>query len=212
MEIIMTDNDPSLLERITDESRRSFLKKSAVATAGVGAAASGTASAQDGDDDIGANWFENEWKGLVFPQSFYPEARFTFVSGVVEWTPNYGDVQDSWFSDYNTRMIRWLNSGEQDQLFVAEDANIGEYDEELGFIPDQDGDDSDQPQVFEIRPEWAPFGDNQDLITVNFSPAEEETENQILDADDWWQDQQDAVDANGNGGGNGAGGNNTSGN
>ncbi|WP_256393833.1 twin-arginine translocation signal domain-containing protein [Natronoarchaeum rubrum] len=208
----MTDNDPSLLERITDESRRSFLKKSAVATAGVGAAASGTASAQDGDDDIGANWFENEWKGLVFPQSFYPEARFTFVSGVVEWTPNYGDVQDSWFSDYNTRMIRWLNSGEQDQLFVAEDANIGEYDEELGFIPDQDGDDSDQPQVFEIRPEWAPFGDNQDLITVNFSPAEEETENQILDADDWWQDQQDAVDANGNGGGNGAGGNNTSGN
>jgi len=212
MEIIMTDNDPSLLERITDESRRSFLKKSAVATAGVGAAASGTASAQDGDDDIGANWFENEWKGLVFPQSFYPEARFTFVSGVVEWTPNYGDVQDSWFSDYNTRMIRWLNSGEQDQLFVAEDANIGEYDEELGFIPDQDGDDSDQPQVFEIRPEWAPFGDNQDLITVNFSPAEEETENQILDADDWWQDQQDAFDANGNGGGNGAGGNNTSGN
>ncbi|HMB51341.1 MAG TPA: twin-arginine translocation signal domain-containing protein [Natronoarchaeum rubrum] len=208
----MTDNDPSLLERITDESRRSFLKKSAVATAGVGAAATGTASAQDGDDDIGANWFENEWKGLVFPQSFYPEARFTFVSGVVEWTPNYGDVQDSWFSDYNTRMIRWLNSGEQDQLFVAEDANIGEYDEELGFIPDQDGDDSDQPQVFEIRPEWAPFGDNQDLITVNFSPAEEETENQILDADDWWQDQQDAVDANGNGGGNGAGGNNTSGN
>ena len=208
----MTDNDPSLLERITDESRRSFLKKSAVATAGVGAAASGTASAQDGDDDIGANWFENEWKGLVFPQSFYPEARFTFVSGVVEWTPNYGDVQDSWFSDYNTRMIRWLNSGEQDQLFVAEDANIGEYDEELGFIPDQDGDDSDQPQVFEIRPEWAPFGDNQDLITVNFSPAEEETENQILDADDWWQDQQDAFDANGNGGGNGAGGNNTSGN
>jgi len=208
----MTDNDPSLLERITDESRRSFLKKSAVATAGVGAAASGTASAQDGSDDVGANWLENEWKGLVFPQSFYPEARFTFVSGVVEWTPNYGDVQDSWFTDYNTRMIRWLNSGEQDQLFVAEDANIGEYDEELGFIPDQDGDDSNQPQVFEIRPEWAPFGDNQDLITVNFSPADEETENQILDADDWWQDQQDAFDTNGNGGGNTTGGNNTSGN
>jgi len=204
----MTDNDPSLLERITDESRRSFLKKSAVATAGVGAAATGTASAQDGDDDIGANWFENEWKGLVFPQSFYPEARFTFVSGVVEWTPNYGDVQDSWFSDYNTRMIRWLNSGEQDQLFVAEDANIGEYDEELGFIPDQDGDDSDQPQVFEIRPEWAPFGDNQDLITVNFSPAEEETENQILDADDWWQNGgDDPLDAGANGGDGGNGSN-----
>lgn len=204
----MTDNDPSLLDRIADESRRSFLKKSAVATAGVGAAASGTASAQDGGDDD--DYFGQEWKGLVFPQTFYPEARFSFVSDVVEWTPNYGDVQDSWFTDYNTRMIRWLNTGEQDQLFVAEDANIGDYDDDLGFVPDQgDGDDS-QPQVFEIRPEWAPFGDNQDLITVNFSPADQETSDQILDADDWWVDQQDAFDTNGNGG-NGNGGNNTSG-
>ncbi|GAA0670381.1 twin-arginine translocation signal domain-containing protein [Natronoarchaeum mannanilyticum] len=204
----MTDNDPSLLDRIADESRRSFLKKSAVATAGVGAAATGTASAQDGDD---GDYFGQEWKGLIFPQSFYPEARFTFVSGVVEWTPNYGDVQDSWFTDYNTRMIRWLNTGEQDQLFVAEDANIGEFDEDLGFVPDQGEGDENQPQVFEIRPEWAPFGDNQDLITVNFSPADQETSDQILDADDWWQDQQDAFETNGNGGGNGSGGNNATG-
>jgi len=196
MEILMTDNDPSLLDRIGDDSRRSFLKKSAVATAGVGLAASGTASAQDGDDD---DYFGQEWKGLVFPQTFYPEARFSFVSDVVEWTPNYGDVRDSWFTDYNTRMIRWLNTGEQDQLFVAEDANIGDFDEDLGFVPDQGEGDDSQPQVFEIRPEWAPFGDNQDLITVNFSPADPETSDQILDADDWWVDQQDAFETNGNG-------------
>jgi len=205
----MTDTDPSLLDRITDESRRSFLKKSAVATAGVGAAASGTASAQDGD---GGDYFGQEWKALVFPQTFYPEARFTFVSDVVEWTPNYGDVQDSWFTDYNTRMIRWLNTGQQDQLFVAEDANIGEFDENLGFVPDQGDGDENQPQVYEVRPEWAPFGDNQDLITVNFSPADPETSDQILDADDWWQDQQDAFDTNDGGNGNASGDNNTTGN
>lgn len=207
----MTDNDPSLLERITDESRRSFLKKSAVATAGVGAAASGTASAQNGDDADDDDFFGQEWKALVFPQTFYPEARFTFVSGVVEWTPNYGDVQDSWFTDYNTRMIRWLNTGQQDQLFVAEDANIGDYDEDLGFVPDQGDGDEDQPQVFEVRPEWAPFGDNQDLITVNFSPADPETSDQILDADDWWQDQQDAFDTSDGENGNASDGNDTNG-
>jgi len=197
----MTDNDQSLFERLSDESRRSFLKKSAVATAGVGAAASGTTSAQEGNDGDDDDYFGQEWKGLIFPQSFYPEARFSFVSGVVEWTPNYGDVQDSWFTDYNTRIIKWLNTGEQDQLFVAGEANIGEYDEELGFVPDQDDDDNNQPQVFEIRPEWAPFGDNQQLITVNFSPAEEETEDQVLDPEDWWENGvDDPLDAGADGG------------
>ena len=201
----MTGND-SLLDRVTDdESRRSFLKKSAVGVVGAGAAASGVASAQDGG--VG-EFFENEWKGLVFQQSFYPEARFTFVSDVIEWTPNYGGLDSNWFTDYNTRMIRWLNTGEQDQLFVAQEANIGEYDEELGFIPDVDGDDSDQPQVYEIRPEFSLFGDDDRLVNVNFSPAEEETENQILDADDWWQNGgDDPLDAGANGGDGGNGSN-----
>lgn len=196
----MTD-DNSVNDRITgDETRRSFLKKSAVATAGA-AATSGVASAQnqsDGDDDnidVGGDLDDN-WKALIFVDNFHPNARFAIVSGVVEWTPNYGDIQDSWFSDYNTRHIRWLNTDEVVPLFVAQDANVGKYDDNLGFITDPD-DDQNQPQLFEMNKEWTPFGDNERLITVNVSPVGEDTEDGILENDDWWQDT-----TNGGGGGN----------
>lgn len=175
-------NDKPIEESIIgDESRRSFLKKSAVASVAVGAGTlgSGVGVAQVGDLDEG-------WKALTFVDNFHPEGRFTFVSGVVEWTPNYGDVRDSWFSDFNTRMIRWLNTDEAVPLFVAEAANIGEYDQELGFIPDVD-DDANQPQLFEMEKEWTPFGDNPRLITVNASPVPEDEEDEILENEDWWQ-------------------------
>jgi hypothetical protein len=100
--------------------------------------------------------------------------------------PNYGDVRDSFFSDYNTYQIRWLNTDEVVPLFVAQDAPIGQYDEELGFITDED-DDPNQPQVYEMDREYTPFGDNERLITVNASPVSEDEEDAILDNQDWWQ-------------------------
>lgn len=176
----MTSDSNTIRRLVGDETRRSFLKKSAVATVGASALGSGVGAAQNvGDLDEG-------WKALLFADNFHPEARFTFVSGVVEWTPNYGDVTDSWFTDYDTRMIRWLNTDETVPLFVAQGANIGEYDEELGFVTDAD-DDPDQPQVFEMNREWTPFGDNSRLVTVNASPVPEDEEDQILETDDWWQ-------------------------
>lgn len=182
--------DNSVLDRISsDETRRSFLKKGAVATAGA-TAASGVASAQNDDDDDGIDVggdLDDNWKALIFASNFHPEARFAIVSDVVEWTPNYGDVRDSWFSDYNTRQIRWMNTGEIVSLFVAHEANVGEYDDDLGFITDPD-DDQNQPQLFEMNREWTPFGDNPRLVTVNVSPVGEDTEDGILENDDWWQD------------------------
>ncbi|WP_137285497.1 twin-arginine translocation signal domain-containing protein [Halorussus salinisoli] len=176
-------NDKTIGERILgEESRRSFMKKSTVASVafGAGVLGSGVGGAQDFDLD-------DNWKALIFADSFHPEARFTFVSGVVEWTPNYGDVRDSWFSDFNTYQIRWLNTDEVVPLFVAEDANIGrEYDQELGFIPDAD-DDANQPQLFEMEKEWTPFGDNPRLVEVEASPVAEEQEDEILENEDWWQ-------------------------
>ncbi|WP_313692552.1 twin-arginine translocation signal domain-containing protein [Halorarum halobium] len=194
----MTEENP--VDRlIGDESRRSFVKKSAVATAGMGAVASGAASAQEGDDGV----LTEGWQALIFVSNFRPAARFTFVSDVVEWTPNYGDVRDSYFSDYDTRMIRWLNTGETVPLFVVEEAEIGEYDDEFGFVVDAD-DDPNQPQVFEMNREWAPFGDNEQLITVDVSPVAEDEEDAILDTDDWWEEDGTAGgDGTGNGTGNG---------
>lgn len=188
----MTRDTNAMQRLVDDETRRSFLKKSAVATVGAGALGSGLGAAQD--DDGGD--LDEGWKALVFADNFHPQARFTFVSGVVDWTPNYGDVNDSWFSDYNTRMIRWLNTDETVPLFVAHDAEVGEYDDDLGFVTDAD-DDPDQPQLFEMNREWTPFGDNPRLVTVNASPVPEDEEDQILETEDWWQtDGDDGTTAN----------------
>ena len=182
--------DNTLDHLMGNETRRSFMKKGALTTVGVGAMASGAATAQENQqDDLVAGDLDDDWKALIFVDNFHPNARFTFVSGVVNWVPNYGDVQDSWFSDYNTYQIRWLNTDEVVSLFVAQDANIGEYDEDLGFIPDAD-DDSNQPQLFEMNREWTPFDDNQRLITVNASPVDEEEEDAILENEDWWQEPE----------------------
>lgn len=175
-------NDTTIGATITgDESRRSFLKKSAVASVAVGTGVLGTGVGGAQDFDL-----DDEWEALVFADNFHPEARFTFVSGVVEWTPNYGDVRDSWFADYDTYQIRWLNTDEIVPLFVAQGANVGEFDQELGFIPDAD-DDADQPQLFEMERDWSPFGDNPRLAAVEASPVDEEEEDQILENEDWWQ-------------------------
>lgn len=191
-------SDEDLLERIIDdETRRSFMKKGAVATVGAGLAASGTASAQDD----GGGGLDEGWKALIFTNNFKPQAQFAIVSGVIEWTPNYGEIQDNYFSDYNTRMIRWQNTGEVDQLFVAQDANVGSFDENLGFVTDAN-DDQNQPQLFEMNKEWTPFGDDSDFITVNASPVGEEEEDSILENEDWWN----AGDGGGGGGGGNGGG------
>ncbi|WP_277541995.1 twin-arginine translocation signal domain-containing protein [Haloarcula laminariae] len=185
------DSNQTLLDRIGD-SRRNFLQKGAVASGALLLGSSGTAMAQQDDDGA----LEDSWKALVFIDNFHPNARFTFVSGVIEWVPNYGDVRDSFFSDYNTYQIRWLNTDEVVPLFVAQDAPVGEYDADLGFIPDEDG-DSNQPQVYEMNREYTPFGDNERLITVNASPVGEEVEDQILENEDWWRESDTAPSGDG---------------
>lgn len=187
----------------TASDRRSFLRTVSAATAGaalVGTGAS-TAIAQDGDDgDDGL--LDEGWKGLIFADNFHPGARFVFVSGVVEWTPSYGDVRDSWFADYNTRMIRWLNTDEVVPLYLAEEADVGDYDSDLGFVTDAD-DDPEQPQVFEMSQEWSPFSDNPRLVTLNVNPVDEDDEDAILDTDDWWQaGEDDGAAGNGTDAGN----------
>lgn len=104
-------------------------------------------------------------------------------------------------------MIRWLNTGEHVQLFVANDAEVGQYDENFGFVVDDE--DRNQPQVYEVSPEWSLFEDDPRLATINFGPAEEETEDQILETDRWWEEYRGAAVTDGNGGNVTTGGNNT---
>lgn len=123
----MTD-DNTIFDITGDETRRSFIKKGTAVTVGLGAMASGAASAQEGQQDEtdrvadGLEKQEQGWKALIFVDAFHSAGRFTIVSDVVEWVPNYGEIKGSWFSDYNTRHIRWQNSDDVVPLFVAQDA------------------------------------------------------------------------------------------
>lgn len=190
--------DNSVLDRIVDDdTRRSFLKKGAVATTGI-AAASGLASAQNGTDgnatddnatDGGDGGIRpNNWPALVFVDSFHHNARFAIVSGVTEWVPNYNEVKDSPIQTYNTRMIRWLNTGEIVPLYVGQadrqQIDIGEYDEELGYVTD---DDQNQPQLFEMNQDWTPVEVNHRFVEVNISRVEEDVEDRVLEDQDWWE-------------------------
>ena len=169
----------------SDESRRSVLKKGALATAGAGIVSGGIGSAvaqEDGGDDTEASG----QKALIFQNNFRPFARFSFVSDVIDWVPNVEEVSNNVWSNYNVRMIRYLNTGEQVPFFVAQDAQIGQYDDQLGFVVDDD-DDASQPQVYEMDKNFALFGDSPHIVTVNFSPVGEEEEDDLLDNEDWWQ-------------------------
>lgn len=184
------------------ETRRSFMKKGAVATVGVGAVASGAASAQEGQRDEtdrvadGLEKQEEGWKAVIFVDGFHSAGRFTIVSGVIDWVPDYGEIDGSWFSDYNTRQIRWQNTDEVVPLFVAQDAPVGEYDENLGFVTDGD---ANRPKLYEMNEEWVPFDDNSRLLTVNVNPVSEDEAGDVLRNEDWW-----ATDEGGSGGSDGA--------
>ncbi|NUB92748.1 hypothetical protein HTZ84_03265 [Haloterrigena sp. SYSU A558-1] len=188
----MTHSNEHRPERtVSDESRRTFLEKGVVVTAVASAAASGVTSAQE-DDEERPGVLEGAWEGLIFQNDFHPEARFAIVSDTLDWSPNYGGIDDSWFTGYNTRTIRWLNTGEHVQLFVADEADIGQYDVSLGYVPNQE-EGSDRPLVFEVSPEWSPFDNDPRLTAINFSPVEEEIETRLLEGDDWWRNQEETI-------------------
>lgn len=180
--------------------RRTFMREGAVASGGLalGLSAAGSVSAQDG------GILDGNAKGLISSGNVYPAARFVFVSGVVEWTPNYGDIRDSWFSDFNTYMIRWLNTGNVVPFWVAEEADVGQFDSDLGFVTDDE--DQSQPRLYEMEREFTPFGDNPRLTEVEFSAIDQEEEDAILENEDWWQE------GDGGGPGDGMAGNESTGN
>ena len=187
----MTDEN----EILCDDARRSSIEKGALGMGALALGASDTAAAQgeaSGDEteteatpnDTGGSGGE----GIIQVGTFYPEARFTFVSGVVEWSPDAPAVRDDIWDNYNTYQIRWLNTNEIVLFWVERADNPGKYDPDLGFVPD--GDDPDQPQLWEMEEEWGLFPEGNNLVEVTFSPVPEEQENQILENDEWWQDEQ----------------------
>lgn len=150
----MTEHD-NILDRLTGESsRRSFMKKSAIASGGLamGLSGAGTVGAQGGGNQDG-----NVMRGLMFNTQFHPRAQFEIVSQPIDWAPVESDQEgDNFlaepndellfddpevFANFNTRVVNY-QIGRQSWalLFVHESANV------------------QQGQTYQLSPAFGPFG------------------------------------------------------
>ena len=215
----MEDKDTTQ-ETLLSPSRRSMLKKSALATVGTGILGSsmGSAAAQEGGNGGGQNgdgdndpfdedlFVANEsMKGLIFKDQWEPNNLFTIASPVLEFNPDVPEVNDNIWSGYNSRMIRILGTNETVLFFPANDAALGPYDDNFGYVVDDDfvndnnelvvdgaplGDEGgvDDQELQQLRPtvyawnrEQNLFGDADNLLTVEFSPIPDDQEQAVWD-------------------------------
>lgn len=194
----MTEKDnQSALDKLKD-SRREFMKKGAAATAGAGVLASGTGSVAAQTDDNDDEFDDQEWdKAIIAASHFQPRSRFVITSPVLKWSPSVDEIQDNVWSEYNTRMIRYLNTNEQVPYWQAHEAEVPDFDQKAGYVVDAEGEtgpnNTPQPEIFRMHPEGSIFGASG-FVTVNFTPVSEDEQDDLLDDDDWWyEDDEDAV-------------------
>lgn len=180
----MTD-DQNLLDRLTDDStRRSVLKKGALATAGAGLAgiSTGGAAAQVEDDGVVD---DQEWdKGIISTGQFQPRGRFIITSPVLRWNPRVEEIRDNVWSEYNTRLIRYLNTNDIVPFWQAHEAEVPDFNEQAGYVVDDEGDTFQdgtvQPEVFRMNADASLFGDSG-YLTVQFTPVGEDEEEALFD-------------------------------
>lgn len=160
----MTSDDFQITDLTGESTRRSFVKKGALASGALALGASGatTAFAQDGGGQ------RQVVQALMFQQHFFPGSQFRVVSDDLPWTPLEtdqlqntaadlfgGDVEQV-FQQYDTRVIQYAfgDPGQYTLLFPISEASVQEdalfafanqFDpftpEDVGedFQPDDDG-------------------------------------------------------------------------
>lgn len=166
----MTEKESTLDLLSGDTSRRSMLKKSALATVGTGILGSsmGSAAAQETGTTTGNGGNQADGgKALMFNDEFRPGAQFRVRSPVLEQDPDVEGVQqgDIW-SEYNTRRIEYLNTNEEVYFFPAHDAEL------------------QQGAVYELHTNFSLFADDtadEGVISVSFEPV---PENEVLVPED----------------------------
>ncbi|WP_408960545.1 twin-arginine translocation signal domain-containing protein [Natrinema sp. 74] len=194
----MTDNDTSLLDRIADdESRRSFLKKSALTTAVTGLAASGTVAAQEDEggvveaDDEDPFEGEDQIRVAAFQDAFQPNARFMIVSGTIEYAPNVPENLGGPLTGFNAHMAAYVNTGKRFTLFVQQGENLGaSFNEDAGWFVDNDeggdgggdGGGFNQPALYEFESEFSRYEGTDRIVTTYALPLEQDVEEQVFAA------------------------------
>lgn len=154
------------------ESRRSFLKKGVLAS-GVGVGLAGCSQirgplegADESDSATETDDGDGGGKALMFNSEFRGGAQFRVVSPVIEQHPKVEGVQEgNVWSDYNTRILEYLNVDEDVTFFPAHDAQV------------QEG------QVYELHENFTLFADDtndEGIIDVEFTPVGED---EVFDED-----------------------------
>lgn len=172
---VTDSNEPALIERLRD-SRRSILKKGALATGALTLGGVGTVAAQeDGDAIFGDDPDENPGelfveaeaqKALMFRQDFVPAGLFTIVSPVIDAQPDVEEITDNIYSEYNTRTIRYVHPFTSNVPFYpAQAATIGPFEEQFGSVVDDDFVGDDDAGDFQDQ-------DDESEILVNDEPIE----------------------------------------
>lgn len=176
----MSDETDSPIAQFVD-SRRSFLQKGALASgvAALGLGGAGLSSGQTDEDGTATSDGDvaEGGKALMFNDEFRPGAQFRVKSPVVEQNPEVRGVeQGAIFSEYNTRIIEYLNTDEDVYFFPAEDAEV------------------EQGVIYELRDNFTLFDDDaadSGVIDVRFDPVAEEdylipdNDNQLDPQDDY---------------------------
>lgn len=188
--------DETFLDGLTDEStRRSVLKTGALATAGAGLAGltSGGGAAQQTDDAGEDGGDENWMRGLVSVEQFRPESRFIITSPQLGWNPTINGIQDDVWSDFNTRVIRYMNSNEQVLFWPTTQAQLPSYDQQRGYVIDGEGytgpDNTLVPEVYRMHAEYAPFG-NSGYVGVRFTPVEQDEQSARLENEGFFAEEE----------------------
>lgn len=152
------DNSPT-----SSESRRSFVQKSSLLSGALALGLTGTASAQEDqtetDTQSDDGEIADERKALMFNDEFRPGAQFRVQSPVLEQDPEVEGVSEgSIWSDYNTRIVEYLNTNEEVYFFPADAATV------------------EQGTVYELRRNFSLFADDandEGIMSVAFEPVNE---------------------------------------
>ena len=174
------------------ESRRSFVKKGALAGSALALGASGSAAAQTTDGGTPTTPTDSAEKidAVIQGSNFHPNGRFNFASGVVDFTPEFPAVARDVLASYNTYMIRWLNTNEMVPIWIEGDATLDAFNEQLGFIPDSEN--PNQPSIFEMDAGMQPFQESNHLVEVAISPIPQDEQENVLDTDEFYEFQDQA--------------------
>ena len=198
----MTHNTNSQTDQTDESSRRMFLKAGSMTIIGATLAVNGpgTVTAQDGGDGLFVEGEASE--GVMYPEHFKSNGLFTITSPPIDNAPQEAEgLFENLFTDYNMRTIRYIRPNTQNiPLFIQEEADVGPYAEQLGFVVDNDflqnGDvvfdgtplqDLNQqqltnvrPTIFALGPNTELFQDSDRLMSVQFSPIPEQQEQHVF--------------------------------